>query len=142
MLKQSLDDCKKCGQSNWGIFVTKEKRRRYCRPCRQVRSEIRYDRMKRNGGYHTKKQWEELKLQHTRCPMCQIRWSQIPRRYNSRYRRTVITKDHIISIALGGTDHISNIRPLCYRCNFSKGAKNTLRFADDHPLYKLSEKLT
>lgn len=31
--------------------------------------------------------------------------------------------DHIIPLALGGSDHISNLAAACYRCNEFKGAK-------------------
>lgn len=32
--------------------------------------------------------------------------------------------DHIVPLARGGTNHPTNIQPLCRRCNSSKGARN------------------
>jgi len=31
--------------------------------------------------------------------------------------------DHILPVAKGGTNHVSNIQPLCGKCNMAKGAK-------------------
>ena len=34
-----------------------------------------------------------------------------------------LTADHVVSLLMGGSNHISNIQPLCGSCNSSKGAK-------------------
>lgn len=73
-------------------------------------SSIRYAKLKKNGGSHTKQEWENLKLKYNnRCLGCK--------------QVTQLTKDHIIPIALGGTDNIDNIQPLCRYCNSIKNVK-------------------
>jgi hypothetical protein len=71
---------------------------------------IRNERIKRNGGNHTKQQWEYLKLAFdNKCQICGKKEPEI-----------VLTKDHIIAVRLGGTNDISNIQPLCRSCNSKK----------------------
>ncbi len=53
-----------------------------------------------------------------RCLMC-----------GKRFRPTGLTADHIVPISKGGVNFISNIQPLCGRCNSSKGTK-TMDFRD------------
>ncbi len=71
---------------------------------------VRRDRIRKNGGTHTKAQWESLKDAYNyRCPMC------------SRIEPEIsLTKDHIISLRNGGSDDIANIQPLCRSCNSKK----------------------
>ncbi|MFC5847039.1 HNH endonuclease [Deinococcus petrolearius] len=96
---------------------------RYCRPCRRLRAQKYEERRKRNGGHHTQKEWLACLAAFTACPGCDRRWEDIPPRPDRRYRY-VWTKDHIRPLSLGGTNEINNIQPLCYRCQFSKGARN------------------
>lgn len=71
----------------------------------------RMDRIKTNGGSHTKQQWEHLKAAYNyTCNICGKSEPEIK-----------LTKDHIISIKNGGTNDIGNIQPLCRTCNSRKG---------------------
>ena len=38
---------------------------------------------------------------------------------------TKITIDHIVALANGGTNHVSNLQALCAPCNLYKGARKT-----------------
>ena len=68
---------------------------------------IRKQRLKTNGGQHTKEEWECLKEEHNWiCVNC--------------FKSGEITKDHIIPVSKGGTDDIKNIQPLCRSCNSRK----------------------
>lgn len=72
--------------------------------------ETRYDRLRQNGGSHTEDEWLALCAPYKgRCPCCR--------------RKRVLTKDHIVPVAHGGTDSINNIQPLCRSCNSKKGTK-------------------
>lgn len=44
------------------------------------------------------------------------------------------TRDHIIPLALGGTNFPSNIQLLCQPCNSSKNAKHPIKWAQDRGL--------
>ncbi len=77
---------------------------------------IRYHRKKINGGGHTNFEWENLldDYDHS-CAKC-------------GRSGIVLTKDHIVPIRTGGTDRISNIQPLCARCNSKKGSLDTVKY--------------
>lgn len=65
-----------------------------------------------NGGRYTSEQWEMLKQQYGyKCLCCG--------------ETKPLTVDHVIPIARGGSNDISNIQPLCIRCNKSKATKST-----------------
>jgi 5-methylcytosine-specific restriction endonuclease McrA len=71
----------------------------------------RKERMLRNGGIHSKAQWDALKLAYNyKCLMCCKQEPEIS-----------LTRDHIISLKNGGSNDISNIQPLCLSCNSKKG---------------------
>jgi 5-methylcytosine-specific restriction endonuclease McrA len=48
-----------------------------------------------------------------------------------------VLRDHIIPKYQGGPDHITNLQPLCSRCNTSKGPEDIdhrIAFAEEHGL--------
>jgi len=70
--------------------------------------------------HFTKTEWEELKHTYGHgCLACG--------------RKDKLSADHVKPLCLGGTNEISNIQPLCLRCNFKKNAKEI----DYRPLHKL-----
>ncbi|MEK7112865.1 MAG: HNH endonuclease signature motif containing protein [Patescibacteria group bacterium] len=67
----------------------------------------RYARQRNAEGSHTLEEWQELKRKFgNKCVNCRL--------------EKPLTKDHIKPLSLGGTDHISNIQPLCRSCNSQK----------------------
>jgi 5-methylcytosine-specific restriction endonuclease McrA len=65
-------------------------------------------------GSHTEKEWEELKAFYDyKCLRCGKQEPDIK-----------LTCDHIIPLTQGGSDSISNVQPLCVRCNSKKNNKH------------------
>lgn len=63
-----------------------------------------------NGGFHSNKEWGEMKLKYDFiCPRCKKSEPEIK-----------LTRDHIIPLLLGGKNDITNIQPLCKQCNCEK----------------------
>ena len=67
----------------------------------------RYARQRGAKGFHTLKEWQELKKKFNNC--CAYCKKEKP-----------LTKDHIIPLSRGGTNFINNIQPLCRNCNSKK----------------------
>lgn len=68
-------------------------------------------REKKNGGNFTQTEWQLLCLKFAnRCVRC------------LRIRK--LTVDHVLPVALGGSNNIANIQPLCKRCNLIKNRKH------------------
>lgn len=84
-----------------------------CNPKRKQKlqqyNKKREKQIEQNGGLrHTVGEWKLLcKLVNYTCIKC----NNIP---------VKLSKDHIIPLSKGGTDHITNIQPLCCLCNSLK----------------------
>jgi 5-methylcytosine-specific restriction endonuclease McrA len=93
-----------------------------CKDCnRHVFGQRRRARMRAAPGAYTVAEWEMLVAQYDRCPRCLRAWADIaPRSTDS----VIITADHIVALAKGGSNFIENIQPLCYSCNSQKGDRS------------------
>lgn len=65
-------------------------------------------------GYFSRSEWEELKAKYN--SMCLCCKQQEP--------FIKLAADHVVPLARGGTNNISNIQPLCGSCNARKHAKS------------------
>ena len=90
-----------------------------CKECNaNVFAQRRRARLANSTGSFTTKEWVELVSKYDHCPKCLRRWQDIP---NPRKLKSVITRDHIVPLARGGSNAVDNIQPLCYSCNSKKG---------------------
>ncbi len=77
----------------------------------------RRSRKLQSEGTWTAADWQALLIHYRKCPSCNRQWSDLIRP----------TADHITPLAVGGSNYISNIQPLCQSCNSSKLTK-AIRF--------------
>jgi len=79
----------------------------------QALRERRRARERGSSGTFTRAEWQALVTQYgRRCLMCKRQEPDI-----------TLTVDHIVPLAQGGSNDITNLQPLCSTCNKSKGAK-------------------
>lgn len=76
-------------------------------------SRIRRARVAMSGGSHTLQEWESLKKRYNYMCLCCKQCEPLIK----------LTEDHIVPIALGGSNDIENIQPLCGLCNSRKLTK-------------------
>lgn len=89
---------------------------------RQKHGRLRAMRVRANGGWFTKEEWNALLAKYNyRCVRCG----------SKRH----IAADHVIPVALGGSSNIDNIQPLCRKCNSIKGARSSADYRNN-PNYR------
>lgn len=80
---------------------------------RKATTHRRRARLKANGGSFSREEWVALVERcGNRCVACATPAPAV-----------TLEPDHIVPIALGGSNEISNIQPLCRSCNARKSAK-------------------
>lgn len=79
----------------------------------RVKSQNRRAKVKKGGGRITGTEWRDLKEKYNHACLCCGR----------REPEIKLTLDHVNPLDNGGTNHISNIQPLCLSCNDRKGTK-------------------
>ena len=65
-----------------------------------------------NGGFHSRKDWESLKERYN--------WACANPECRKKEPGIKLTRDHILPLLMGGKNDITNIQPLCLKCNKSK----------------------
>lgn len=71
------------------------------------------------AGSHTAQEIQQIiNLQRGKCGYCRVKLTQ---------KNTHI--DHIMPLALGGSNYASNLQALCAKCNHSKCAKHPVEYA-------------
>lgn len=68
--------------------------------------------MRGSGGKYTPEQWRDLCAKYNHVCLCCGKAARL-------------TPDHVVPIAKGGSNDISNIQPLCLPCNLRKATKTT-----------------
>ena len=69
-------------------------------------------------GFYTASEWRNLCVSYDNtCLCCGTHADDTPEKKLSR--------DHVIPLSKGGSNNISNIQPLCLKCNLKKGDKAT-----------------
>jgi 5-methylcytosine-specific restriction endonuclease McrA len=83
-----------------------------------------------NGGKYTIQQWEALcEFYGNVCLCCGIHANDTP--------EGKLSPDHVVPLSRGGSNDISNIQPLCYKCNLQKHTASTdYRPRQFQPKYK------
>jgi 5-methylcytosine-specific restriction endonuclease McrA len=77
----------------------------------------RNKRIATNGGFHSEAEWISLKTKYNfTCPSCKRKEPEIK-----------LTRDHVLPLLLGGKNDITNIQPLCLKCNTKKHTQ-TIRY--------------
>jgi len=95
----------------WKGGVCKDKD--YMREAQKLQRHNRRARVRAAVGSFTVGEWETLKKQYGyKCPICGRQEPDIQ-----------LTIDHVIPLAKGGDNNISNIQPLCMICNKQKAVK-------------------
>lgn len=103
---------KRLNQS-WTRLSIKERRLAHLREVKRRLQHDRRARLRNAEGKFTQSEWEELKIKSNyACCFC-----------NKSEPTIKLTIDHIIPLAKGGNNYISNIQPLCGSCNSSKKDK-------------------
>jgi hypothetical protein len=92
-----------------------------CKDCnRHVFAQRRRARLNAADGSYSLSEWQALVALYEHCPLCLRPWFQIPPPARGG---SVITADHIVAIARGGSNRIENIQPLCYSCNHERAQR-------------------
>lgn len=92
--------------------------KRQINPAQYAAYKRNYKHRKQQAGKHTGKEVSAiLKAQHGKCAYCRMETSK---RYHV---------DHIMPLALGGSNDRTNLQILCAPCNQAKSAKHPITFA-------------
>ena len=114
--------CYKCDEIKPNAAFTRRLNGSYfsaCKACNvAIFAQARRARQMEAEGSFSPQEWAALLAQHRCCPECLRPWDEIPL---LKGRGSAITIDHKIPLAKGGTNWITNLRPLCYSCNSRKG---------------------
>lgn len=114
--------CYLCRQAKANEGFTRRASGTYFSACKECNLNVfahrRRARMLAAEGSFTTHEWLGVLALFPACPDCHRRWEDIP---SPADRASVITRDHIVPLSKGGSNDISNIRPLCYSCNSRKG---------------------
>jgi 5-methylcytosine-specific restriction endonuclease McrA len=102
-------------KNNWESILKKNRKYIAAHPEKNVLAVENYRaKKKKNGGRITSEEWGALKAKcDYMCLCCKRREPEIK-----------LELDHVLPIALGGTNTIDNAQPLCRSCNARKNNKH------------------